>query len=109
MATMTQRGVEGVSSSVGRCHRVPMHCYRLEDAKEKKFTVNIYWVPGVNHLGSHSRSAFAEFTDVSAMQEDCLVVKSHPPLKPRFPMHVRGDVHRKALFPMHVHADTSMK
>ena len=70
MATMTQRGVEGVSSSVGRCHRVPMHCYRLEDAKEKKFTVNIYWVPGVNHLGSHSRSAFAEFTDVSAMQED---------------------------------------
>ena len=70
MATMTQRGVEGVSSSVGRCLGVPMHCYRRADAKEKKFTVDIYWVPSVNHLSSHGRSAFAEFTDVSAMQED---------------------------------------
>ena len=44
--------------------------YRREDAKEKKSTMDTYWVPGVNHLGSHGRWAFAEFTDVYAMQED---------------------------------------
>jgi type III restriction enzyme len=42
--------------------------YRGEDAKEKKSTMDTYWVPGVNHLGSHGRWAFAEFTDV--MQHD---------------------------------------
>ena len=26
--------------------------YRREDAKEKKATMDTYWVPGVNHLGS---------------------------------------------------------
>jgi len=44
--------------------------YRREDAKEKKSTMETYWVPGVNHLGSHGRWAFAEFTDVYAMQDD---------------------------------------
>ena len=44
--------------------------YRREDAKEKKSTMNTYWVPGVNHLKTHGRWAFAEFTDVYAMQED---------------------------------------
>ena len=44
--------------------------YRREDAIEKKATMGTYWVPGVNHLGSHGRWAFAEFTDVYAMQED---------------------------------------
>ncbi|MDN5848339.1 MAG: hypothetical protein L0H63_01695, partial [Nitrococcus sp.] len=44
--------------------------YRREDAKEKKSTMDTYWVPGVNHLGMHGRWAFAEFTDVYAMQED---------------------------------------
>jgi len=44
--------------------------YRREDAIEKKATMDTYWVPGVNHLGSHGRWAFAEFTDVYAMQED---------------------------------------
>ena len=44
--------------------------YRREDAKEKKSTMDTYWVPGVNHLGNHGRWAFAEFTDVYAMQED---------------------------------------
>jgi type III restriction enzyme len=44
--------------------------YRGEDANEKAATMNTYWVPGVNHLGSHGRWAFAEFTDVYAMQED---------------------------------------
>jgi len=38
--------------------------YRGEDAKEKKSTMETYWVPGVNRLGSFGRWAFAEFTDV---------------------------------------------
>lgn len=44
--------------------------YRREDAKEKASTMAIYWVPGVNHLGSHGRWAFAEFGDVYEMQDD---------------------------------------
>ena len=38
--------------------------YRGEDAKEKKNTMEAYWLPGVNALGQHGRWAFAEFTDV---------------------------------------------
>ena len=30
----------------------------------------IYWVPGVNNLGTHGRWAFAEFTEVYQMQDD---------------------------------------
>jgi len=37
--------------------------YRREDAKEKKATMDIYWVPGVNNNGQYGRWAFAEFTD----------------------------------------------
>jgi len=44
--------------------------YRGEDAKEKKSTMDTYWVPGVNHLKTHGRWAFAEFTDVWQMQVD---------------------------------------
>ena len=44
--------------------------YRREDAKEKKSTMNDYWVPGVNSLGAYGRWDFAEFTDVYAMQAD---------------------------------------
>src|SRR5690606_13418277 len=44
--------------------------YRGEDAKEKKSTMDTYWIPGVNHLGTHGRWAFAEFCDVYAMQEE---------------------------------------
>ena len=44
--------------------------YRKEDAKEKKSTTEIYWVPGVNRLQSYGRWAFAEFTKVESMQED---------------------------------------
>lgn len=44
--------------------------YRREDAKEKKSTLDTYWVPGVNHLGTYGRWAFAEFTDVFQMQDD---------------------------------------
>ncbi|HFD38443.1 MAG TPA: restriction endonuclease [Anaerolineae bacterium] len=44
--------------------------YRREDAKEKKSTMENYWVPGVNNYGHYGRWAFAEFTDVYEMQED---------------------------------------
>lgn len=44
--------------------------YRREDAKEKKSTMETYWVPGVNNLGTYGRWAFAEFTDVYEMQTD---------------------------------------
>lgn len=44
--------------------------YRREDAKEKKSTMDTYWVPGVNHLGTHGRWAFAEFTEVYQIESD---------------------------------------
>src|SRR3989442_13810398 len=44
--------------------------YRREDAKEKKSTMETYWVPGVNHLGTFGRWAFAEFGDVFQIQAD---------------------------------------
>ena len=44
--------------------------YRREDAKEKKSTMDTYWIQGVNHLAAHGRWAFAEFTDVYQIQTD---------------------------------------
>ena len=44
--------------------------YRGEDAKAKKETMETYWVPGVNNLGTYGRWAFAEFTEVYAIQSD---------------------------------------
>lgn len=44
--------------------------YRGEDAKDKKSTMETYWIPGVNHLKNHGRWAFAEFTEVWAMEAD---------------------------------------
>jgi len=44
--------------------------YRREDAKEKKSTMDVYWIPGVNHLGTHGRWAFAEFTEVYMIEAD---------------------------------------
>ena len=44
--------------------------YRREDAKEKKLTMDNYWIPGVNNLQAYGRWAFAEFADVFDMQED---------------------------------------
>ena len=44
--------------------------YRREDAKEKKATMETYWVPGVNNLHNYGRWAFAEFTDVWEMEDD---------------------------------------
>ena len=44
--------------------------FRREDAKEKKLTMDSYWIAGVNNLQTYGRWAFAEFTDVFDMQED---------------------------------------
>ena len=44
--------------------------YRGENAKDKKLTMDTYWVPGVNHLGTHGRWAFAEFCDVYEIQSN---------------------------------------
>jgi len=44
--------------------------YRGEDAKVKKTTMDTYWVPGVNNLGTHGRWAFAEFADVWEIESD---------------------------------------
>ncbi len=44
--------------------------YRCEDAKEKKTTMETYWVPGVNNLSVYGRWAFAEFTDVYQIETD---------------------------------------
>jgi type III restriction enzyme len=42
--------------------------YRGEDAKEKKATMETYWIPGVNNRGDFGRWAFAELTDVWDME-----------------------------------------
>ncbi|MDR3321583.1 MAG: DEAD/DEAH box helicase family protein [Synergistaceae bacterium] len=49
--------------------------YRGEDAKAKKDTMDTYWIPGVNALGSFGRWTFAEFTDVYEIEKefDCLI------------------------------------
>jgi len=44
--------------------------YRREDAKEKRSTMETYWVPGVNNLGQYGRWAFAEFADVFQIETD---------------------------------------
>lgn len=44
--------------------------YRREDAKEKKSTMDTYWVPGVNNLKSYGRWAFAEFCEVYQIEAD---------------------------------------
>ena len=57
-------------------HDDPLHLvveikgYRREDAKEKKSTMDTYWVPGVNHLGTYGRWAFAEFTELYQIEAD---------------------------------------
>ncbi len=44
--------------------------YRREDAKEKKNTMDCYWVPGINNSGQHGRWAFAELTEVYQIESD---------------------------------------
>ena len=60
----------------GRGAADPLHLvveikgYRGEDAKDKKATMETFWVPGVNRLGAYGRWAFAEFRDVYEMEKD---------------------------------------
>ncbi|HDH01033.1 MAG TPA: hypothetical protein ENG80_04405, partial [Nitrospirae bacterium] len=57
-------------------HDDPLHLiveikgFRREDAKDKKATMETYWVPGVNNLGKFGRWAFAEFTEVYQIEAD---------------------------------------
>ena len=57
-------------------HPDPLHLvveikgYRREDAKDKKLTMENYWIPGVNNDGRFGRWAFAEFTDGYQIQID---------------------------------------
>ena len=44
--------------------------YRREDAKEKKATMDAYWVPGVNNLGTLGRWAVAELTEIYQIESD---------------------------------------
>jgi type III restriction enzyme len=43
--------------------------FRGQDAQLKAETMKTLWVPGVNNLGAYGRWAFAEFTDVYAIQD----------------------------------------
>jgi type III restriction enzyme len=44
--------------------------YRGEDAKNKKSTMETYWIPGVNNLKQYGRWAFAEFTEIYDIDKD---------------------------------------
>lgn len=44
--------------------------YRRIDAQDKKNTMDVYWVPGVNNLQTYGRWAFSEFTEVFEMGHD---------------------------------------
>ena len=44
--------------------------YRGEDAKEKAATMQTWWVPAVNGLGTHGRWAFRELTSVYEIETD---------------------------------------
>ena len=44
--------------------------YRGEDAKDKKATMDTYWIPAVNRLGAYGRWDFVELKDVYTMQSD---------------------------------------
>ncbi|MBW3565437.1 MAG: DEAD/DEAH box helicase family protein [Acidobacteria bacterium] len=53
------RGIEDLLHLV-----IEIKGYRGEDAKEKKSTMDTYWIPGVNHLQTFGRWAFSELTDI---------------------------------------------
>ena len=60
----------------GRGQDDPLHLvveikgYRREDAKEKKATMDTYWIPAINRARTYGRWAFAEFTDVYTIREE---------------------------------------
>ena len=49
---------------------VEIKSYRREDYKEKKATMDTYWVPGVNNLGTHGRWALAEFPEAYQIEAE---------------------------------------
>ena len=51
--------------------------YRREDAKEKKATMETYWLPGVNNLGHYGRWAFAEFTALYEIEAEFAAKVAH--------------------------------
>jgi type III restriction enzyme len=44
--------------------------YRREDAKDKKLTMESFWIPGVNHHGGFGRWAFVELRDVHDIEAE---------------------------------------
>jgi type III restriction enzyme len=44
--------------------------YQREDAKEKKSSMDTYWIPGVNNIGAYGHWVFAEFTDIFMAEEN---------------------------------------
>jgi type III restriction enzyme len=60
----------------GRGKEDPLHLvvetkgYRREDAKDKKLTMETYWIPGVNNLGSYGRWAFQELTELFEIESE---------------------------------------
>jgi len=44
--------------------------YRGEEAKDKKSTMEVYWIPGVNNLKVHGRWAFCELTELFEVEAD---------------------------------------
>jgi type III restriction enzyme len=52
--------------------------YRREDAKEKKSTMETYWVPAVNRLGTYGRWSFAEITAFYRIESDfAAMIEAH--------------------------------
>ena len=60
----------GLSKGTGLNLIVEINGYRGENAKAKKSTMDTYWVPGVNNLGTCGNWAFAEFCDLHAMEAE---------------------------------------
>ena len=44
--------------------------YRGEDAKDKKATMDTYWIPGVNRRNTYGRWRFEELTSIQKMEAD---------------------------------------
>ena len=44
--------------------------FRGEDVKFKNDSMNVYWIPGVNHLKKYGRWAFAEFKEVFMIETE---------------------------------------
>lgn len=68
--------------------------YRGEDAKDKKDTMDTYWVPGVNNLGIYGRWAFTELTEVYRIEADFAAK-----VKAQFNQMIEGAVHGQAAEP----------